>query len=155
MIEFKFEYDGKIDTMADRVTTAVTKKLAELTIRMYEKVIENVSGKLLQKQSGQLLSSIDLNFGFDGNTKVGEVLVSPATPKAWALEKGGEDFYTIIPTKTDLLHWFRDDKHHFAKEVLHPPSKEYAYLRTALEEIQGVALEELQEVVQAALNGTA
>jgi hypothetical protein len=153
VFEIKFDYDSRLDTLDEAIIVAVTKKLANLTIRMYEKVIENVSGKILNKQSGQLASSINLNFGFDGNTRMGEVFVDPASPKAWALEKGGERSYTIVPTKAEMLHWFRDEKHHFAKEVLHPPSKEYAYLRLAMEEMAPLVPTEMAEAIQAVLDG--
>lgn len=154
MFDIKFEYDSRLDTLDEAIITAVTKKLAELTIKMYEKVIENVSGKILQKQSGQLAGSVNLNFGFDGGTRIGEVFIDPASPKAWALEKGGTQYYDIRPTKAQFLHFFtKSGAEVFTKYVSHPPSREFAYLRTALDEMRPLVQPGLAEAVQAILDG--
>ena len=155
MFDIKFDYDSRLDTMDEAIIIAVTKKLADLTIQMYQKVMENVSGKILQKQSGQLASSINLNFGFDGNTRIGEVFVEPASPKAWALEKGGEKSYIITPVKAQVLHffWTKIGQEVWLKSVDHPPSREFAYLRLALEEMQDIVPTGMREAIQGVLDG--
>ena len=155
MLEITFTYDGKLDDMEHTLWGAVAAKVEQLTNLMRDKVVENVSGKILQKQSGQLADSIQVRFEYGETFVRGSVFPEPASPKAWALEKGGEEFYSIVPVKARLLSWVNKggDKV-FAKQVNHPPSKAFRYLGEAFDEVKAVALDELAAVVQATLDGT-
>jgi len=155
MLELTFTYDGKLDDMEHTLWAAVAAKVEQLTNLMHEKVVENVSGKILQKKSGQLAESIQQRFEYGAEVVRGSVFPEPASPKAWALEKGGEEFYSILPVKARLLHWIdKGGDKVFAKQVSHPPSKAFHYLGEAFDEIKAVALDELATTVQAALDGT-
>lgn len=154
MLEITFTYDGKLDNMEHTLWAAVSAKVEQLTKAMHDKVIENVSGKILQKKSGQLAESIQMRFEYGAELVRGSVFPEPASPKAWALEKGGEEFYSIVPVKARLLHWIdKGGEKVFAKEVNHPPSKAFRYLGEAFDEIKAVALDELAATVQATLDG--
>jgi len=109
-------------------------RLADL---LYTKVIENLSGKVLQSKTGELKGSISKEVYHSGYEFIAFVGPVPATAKAFALEYGGKDYYMIYPSKAQVLAWIADDGDYvFAKRVAHPPSKEYAYLRSALEEVR-------------------
>ena len=155
MLELTFTYDGKLDNMEHTLWAAVAAKVEQLTNLMHEKVVENVSGKILQKQSGQLAESIQVRFEYGEAVVRGSVFPEPASPKAWALEKGGEAFYSIVPVKARLLHWIdKGGDKVFAKQVNHPPSKAFRYLGEAFDEVAAVAMDELAATVQATLDGT-
>lgn len=154
MLKIEFVYDSRLDGLEEKIRQAVGDKLKELTRQLYDKVIENVSGRILQKQSGELLASIQKQMFLTGEVMEGTVFVEPETPKAWALEKGGVRAYDIYPTKATMLHWIsKDGKHRFAKHVLHPPSAEFAYLRTALEEMAPIIPEEFTRAISDAIAG--
>ncbi len=154
-LEIAFTYDGKLDDMEHTLWGAVSAKLEQLTTLMRDKVVENVSGKILQKKTGQLAESIQQRFEYSDNFVRGSVFPEPASPKAWALEKGGEEFYSIVPVKGRLLRWLdKDGAKIFAKQVNHPPSRPFRYLGEAFDEIKAVAVEELGGVVQASLDGS-
>ena len=51
------------------------------------------------------------------------------------------------------LMWVQDGAAHFAKIVHHPPSKEFAYMRTSLDEIEDTAMTWLSETLNHILSG--
>jgi hypothetical protein len=156
MISIDFSYDGKLDGMDEAIKLAIAKKLTELTTILHSKVVENVSGKILQKQSGQLASSIRQEVDVGTNPMVGLVFPDPADDKAWALERGGKGYYDIVASKAQLLHFFtKGGVEVFTKSVHHPPSREFAYLRTALEEMTELVPQGFAEAIQTVLAGNA
>jgi hypothetical protein len=106
-------------------------------LELYAKVRANVDGAILARRSGQLANSIRVSSRQEGNDYVGSVYVDPATPKAFALEFGGTKDYIITAlTKPNLMFfWEREERWFVGPMVNHPPSKEYAYLRSALEDV--------------------
>lgn len=155
MLNIDFSYDSNLDGLDERVKLAIAKKLLSLTTLMHDKVIENISGKILQQKTGQLISSIQQRTDTNSNPMVGEVYVEPATAKAWALEKGGEREYQILPTKAEVLRFYWDKIGQVVSfhSVNHPPSREFAYLKAALLEMETLAPEGLQAAIDEALEG--
>jgi hypothetical protein len=154
MFTVNFEYDGKLDGLDEKIRVAVAAKLTELTGILHNKVIENISGKILQKQSGQLAGSIQQSVDTSNEPMIGFVFPEPASPKAWALEKGGESYYPITPTKAAVLRFIaKSGETVFAKSVNHPPSKEFAYLRLALEEMEPIIPAEFRDAIAEAIAG--
>jgi hypothetical protein len=150
MLQFEFKYNsdhfGNLDS---KIRAAIAAKLLYLTDMMYNKVMENVEGKILQKRTGQLAESIHKATRTSDNPMVGEVFVDPATPKAWALERGGERYYPIVPVKARMLHFFaKDGTEIFTDFVDHPPSKDFRYLSTALEEMSPIISQEMQQAIE-------
>lgn len=155
MLNIKVDYDGRLDDMDVRIWAAVVAKVTNLTQQMYEQVLENLSGKILQVKSGQLLGSIRQTVDAASDTVTGVVGPEPSTPKAAALELGGNRSYTILPTKGTVLkfYWDKMGSTVFFPSVNHPPSKEYAYLRTVMEEMSGIAPEEVRLAMQSVIDG--
>jgi hypothetical protein len=154
MFEVNFEYDGSLEGLDEELKVAIAAKLTELTNVLYDKVIDNVSGKILKKQTGELASSIRQEVDTEADVMIGTVFPSPASAKAWALEKGGEKSYVIVPTKATILKFFWDKVGQtvFFTSVNHPPSKEFAYLRLALEEMETLVPDGFREAIQTVLD---
>ncbi len=152
MFTVNFEYDGKLDGLDEKIRLAVANKLIELTAILYNKVLTNVSGKILNKQTGQLAGSIEWNYDTSDNPMYGIVFPQPASSKAWALEKGGEKAYDIVPTKASALRFIsKSGETVFTKHVLHPPSKEFRYLREALAEMEPIIPAQFLEAIAEAI----
>jgi hypothetical protein len=143
-------WDINLDNLDENFREAINEKFSQLVNQLYDKVVENVSGKILQKQSGELAGQIVQEIDVETEVLFGFVGVNPESPKAFALEYGGKNYYTILPDKAKVLHWFRNGEHNFRKKVLHPPSKEYRYLRQAGDEMAPIISKEMNEAVVAA-----
>lgn len=155
MLEVSFDFDERLDGLDEAIFGAVAKKMIALTQELYEKVVENLSGKILQQKSGELVGSVRQSVDVAADPMTGSVYMEPASPKAWALERGGEREYLIVPTKANILrfYWDKVGQTVFFPSVNHPPSREFAYLRTALEELRPRFAEGVQEVIQDVIDG--
>jgi len=133
-LEFRF---AEFRQLPEEVRHVMSEKIIDQTYAVYRKVLENVQGKILQEKTGQLAQSIRIKTGQQGRDYVGEVFVDPETPKALALEYGGKDYYSIYPVNKQMLHfyWEKIGMWVYLDYVNHPPSKEFAYLRSALHEV--------------------
>jgi hypothetical protein len=156
MLEIRLEGIPRLDSLGRKLRVLAFRKLNELTDLLEQKVLENLSGKILQKQSGELFDSVKKTVEQAGDFMTGRVFISPETTKAIVLEKGGEHSYMILPTKQEVLKFIaKDSDTVFAKQVFHPPSKEFAYLRSAIEEMAPLVPVEYQEAIEAMLSGGA
>lgn len=128
-----------LDDLDERMKRAISRKMTQLTNLMYQKVIDNLSGKILQTKSGQLVGSVyKQRDRMSGGVITGHVGIEPETPKAWALEKGGRDFYPITPKSASVLkfYWDKVGETVYLHYVNHPPSRQFGYLSDALEEMR-------------------
>lgn len=140
-------FGEKLYGLSDRVRAKWNAKLETVAKLLYEKVIENLEGKILQPRSRQLVDSVDLEIFTSGYDFVAFVGPVPATPKAAALEFGGEGDYVIPVGPKGVLA--NPQTGFFSKhDVVHPPSKEYAYLRTALRDIENLIPDEFETIFQ-------
>lgn len=154
MLEVSIEGVTRLDSLGRRLRVATEKKMIELTGVLYEKVQENLSGKVLQKRSGELSGSIRQVNEVHDDFYVGSVFPSPATDKAWALEKGGKGYYEIVATKAQMLKFVtKSGETLFRKRVNHPPSKEFGYLRLALAETEETVPQGFRDYIQTVLDG--
>jgi hypothetical protein len=155
MLEVTFEHDTKLDGLDEAIQNAVIKKMTALTQELYEKVMENVSGQILQQKTGELAGSIRQMLDAVADPMEGSVYVEPASPKAWALEKGGEREYMILPSKGTMLkfYWDKIGQIAFLPSVNHPPSREFAFLRTALEAMRPRFAEGFKEIIDDVMSG--
>jgi hypothetical protein len=154
MLEVGFEGLNRIDAIGRKLRVATEKTMINLTDVLYAKVMENVSGKILQKQTGQLAGSIGKSYEAENDFYVGSVFVSPTTDKAWVLEKGGSSYYPIVATKASVLAFYtKSGEKVFRKSVMHPPSKKFAYLLEALEEMNELVPKGFRESIQAVIDG--
>jgi hypothetical protein len=138
-----------------RLTAALAAKTEKLTEVVYTKVRENLSGKILQTKSGQLLGSVQTKTDTAAFPMTGDVFMDPATPKAGALEHGGRGDYPIVATKATVLAYIAEGgAKRFAKRVTHPPSKAFGYLRSVFEEMQTTVADEYRSTIEEVINGS-
>jgi hypothetical protein len=154
MFTIDFKYDGRLEGLDEEIKAAVAVKLNQLTDVLYSKVIENLSGKVLQKRTGALLDSIRREVDVGDNPMIGTVFPEPADAKAWALELGGEREYAILPTKASVLafFWEKEGRQVFLPSVNHPPSRAFRYLGIALDEMEALVPEGFREALDEVLS---
>jgi len=135
----------------DRINSIAMNKITDA---LYEMVVENLSGKILQAKSGQLLRSVKKTLPemVEEGFIQGSVVIEPATAKAYALEYGGKKPYPIPKgLRKTLMGNLEEDFGPVKKVYAHPPSKAYGYLSTAAEEIEpeliGTWVEVFQEIL--------
>lgn len=143
-----------LDGLDERVRIAVQKKFEYLADLLFDKVMENVTGRILQSKSGQLAESIKKEVHAEANPMYAIVGPKPATPKAWALEKGGREDYPIFPIKAMALHFFWEK---MGEEVFmsyvpeHPPASPYRYLGRAYETVRRQAPQAMKDAIEEAM----
>jgi len=128
-------FGEKIYGLSNRIRSKWNQRLEATAHLLKEKVLQNLDGKILHKRSGQLYESIHEETYASGYDFIAFVGPIPASPKAFALEYGGKGDY-IIPVGPKGFLASKDGDFFSKRDVIHPPSKEYAYLRTAMEEIE-------------------
>ena len=133
-VEYRF---AELRQLPEEMRDVMREKIIDQTLAVYNKVRENLSGKILQIKSGQLLDSLQISSRQEGRDYVGTVFIEPVTPKALALEYGGKGDYIIeAMNKPNLIFWWEREARWFVGPMVnHPPSKEFAYLRSAMEEV--------------------
>lgn len=152
MLEVTWAWNGSLDNADGVIQKAIDAKLAELTGKLHGKVLDNLSGKILHKQTGQLFDSIRAKVEFNDGQSVGDVYVEPATEKAFALEKGGKGPYPIVPIKATVLRFYaKSGDLVFASYVKHPPSEAFHYLGEAFDEIAPIVPEEFNRALTEAI----
>jgi hypothetical protein len=128
------DFFTKLKGYTARTQAKYNTELDRITDLVLTKVIENLSGKILQSKTGELVGSISKETHHSGYDFIGFVGPVPATPKAWALEFGGKHSY-LIPLGDKGVLANKDEQFFSKRAVIHPPSKEYAYLRSALDDV--------------------
>lgn len=154
MFVITFESNVPSD-LAQEFRSALEVKFTQLAKQLYDKVMENVSGKILEQRTGELAGSIRQLTDISGDFMTTILGPVPETPKAFALEYGGSEFYPIFPSKAKVLHffWSKIGQEVWLPSVNHPPSREFAYMRSALAELEGAATEEMRETAARVLGG--
>jgi hypothetical protein len=156
MLGVNYTVPPNLEDLDGRIKAAVVSKLIELTQVMFDKVQENLNGKILQKQTGQLASSMQQTVEIRENVSTGAVFPEPASPKAWALEKGGKGYYEIYPTKAAVLSWVgKEGGRVFRASVNHPPSKDFRYMELALDEMRELVPAGFEAAIQEVLDSRA
>ena len=153
LLDISLDMAGSLENLEPEFKKAVEDKFNELGQKLYDKVVENLSGKILRQKSTQLVASIYKELDVHGNTLTALVGVNPETPKAWALEYGGLKNYPIFASKAQVLrfYWEKVGAVVFFPYVDHPPSQEFRFLRSALADVQETATEEMGEAIGKAL----
>jgi hypothetical protein len=145
-----------LDDLDERMRRAISRKMTQLTDLLYDKVIENLSGRVLQQKSGELIETVRKQRDrMSGGVINASVFMSPESPKAWALEVGGKGYYPIVPTKASILkfYWEKVGQIVYLHSVNHPPSRAFGYLRLAAEEVEPLIPEKFSDLVQLMIAG--
>lgn len=124
----------KWTSLPQRFKAALAAKMDILAKALEDKVIENLSGKVLQTKSGQLVRSIHREVHVSEYEIIAFVGPIPTSPKAYVQEFGGKGAYLIqVGSKGVLAN--RETGFFSKHDVIHPPLPERSYLRSALLEI--------------------
>ena len=168
------EIAGALAARADALPAALTEAMGLAGESLYEAIMYNMTGGIIQSRTGLLASSVQLSpVTSDGQ----EVSVSCEIPDdgsfehlvGMVLEFGGTHAYEIVPLMDRFAEFlgpsreFGKESMHsaedsialaegrlprslawigegggtvFAKRVNHPPSKEFRYMRTSLEQVR-------------------
>jgi len=138
---------------SDTLKRRVEEKVADLTRRLEARVSEKLSGNVLQRRSGRLLSSITADVRENGSELMGSV-GSANVPYAAILEYGGKtEAHEITAIKTKALRFTSTSGTAFAKSVRHPGSQipRFGYLSSSLSGLEDEVVSELKQVVLDAL----
>lgn len=119
------------------VNIALASRAEELRAKLQDKIVQNLSGDVLNTRSGALLNSIatdveDDGFGFSITAE------STGVPYAAILEYGGKTAaHEIVATKAQALAFMVNGEQRFARRVHHPGSvfKAYRYMAGALDDL--------------------
>ncbi len=146
----------RLDDLPNNVRLALRAKMEELISALREKVVENVSGRVLQARSGALARSIEGGVTTQGDLLIGHVGVAPTDPKveayAMAHEYGGKDYYEIVPVTARMLRFIASGGNVvFTSYVYHPPAQERSFLRLALVESEAEIMAGLGDALDTAL----
>jgi hypothetical protein len=157
MIELSVGFDAlpRLDAIGRRLRVATERQTFRATQLLEYKVLENLTGKILQLKTGQLYDSVRKTLDQNGDVYEGRVFIEPVTDKALALEYGGEGYYPIDPSKGEFLkfYWEKMGSVVLARHVNHPPSKEFMYLRAAMDEAREEIPQGYQNVIMDVVNG--
>jgi len=146
----------KLDKLPERLHEAIRVKLVEGVAELRLKVIENLTGKVLNSKSGRLVESLVSGVEELGSTLIGFVAIESADAKvkayAEAHEYGGKGSYEIVPIQKKILRFIgKSGDIIFAPYVYHPPAAERSYLRSALWEMAPEIEEQINAAIQAEL----
>jgi hypothetical protein len=129
------------------VRAAVEVKFAELMDELYQKVLENLSGKILQVKSGRLRESIMKEIDTKSDPMYGIIAPDPEDGKARALELGGQGYYPILGKPYLAFPWEEQGRDVVVQSVSHPPSRRFAYMSSAYDEMEEIFAEKLLEAI--------
>ncbi len=142
-----------VDLDTDAVAAALADKADLLRQELEAEVKANLSGAILKTRSGALLGSISSDLENDGSSFTATV-ASDDVPYAGILEYGGKTAaHDIMPSNAKALAFIAGGAQRFAKIVHHPGStiRAFAYMGSALDELQSEIQDGLKEAVLEAL----
>lgn len=152
------ELVANLERLPQKLHEAVRLKMDEEVSALRLKVLENLSGKVLNSKSGALASALVSGVDEIGtNLLVGFVAIESSDTKvmayAHAHEYGGKGFYEIIPVQKLILRFeSKSGEIVFAPYVFHPPQAERSYLRSALHEMAPEIENQINLAIQAQLD---
>lgn len=134
----------RLQARSDSLTTALEARMTVLGEKLKERIVQKVSGEVLQRESGELADSFRVDPPVVDDTGV-SVSVSTDVPYARLHEYGGGST-DIVPTTKKALHFLlTGGKEQFATHV--KPVPERPFMRPALEEMKNEIEFELREVL--------
>jgi hypothetical protein len=141
-VQFEFVGDtaveAKLAALPARIHLAVLRVMTKLGLQLHAAVVENLSGKVLNRRTGKLASSQNLQTVDTAAQITSSVGFNQATvPYGKPHEYGVPHSWIIEPVRAKALRFKPSGggKFIFAKRVVHPPLKERSFLRSALKDL--------------------
>lgn len=133
-----------------RVVSVLRTKLDGLLFQLQAYVVgQKLSGQVLHRRTGILSSSVRvIPASFQGTKIVGAIEAGgSAAMYARVHEYGGTSAYEIIATKARALRFISHGKTIYAHGIMHPPARQRAFMRPALDENKEMIKSELQDAL--------
>ena len=149
------------DRMPANLRTAIRGATVTMTKQLAARVRENLSGRVLQRRSGDLYNSIRVELVENPDKVYGRVYVDPTSPAA--KYAAAHEFgvvtkpHVILPRNASVLSFMWNGKRVFFKKVNHPGSKipERSYMRSALEAMRDQIVAKYSAIAAEALKSQA
>ena len=123
----------------------------ELGDKLYELVIGNLTGRVLQARTGKLASSVELEAAAFIGAVCQTAVAIPEGSDSWLIgmvhEYGGLGWYSIDPVNAQVLAWMGPEGMVFARHVNHPPAEERSFMRSALAWMEADAVDQIKTTI--------
>ena len=145
------EASADLQNKKGMLETALLATVGELGDKLYELVIGNLSGTVLQSRTGKLASAVMIEAAaFIGQVCQTAVAI-PEDSEEWLIgmvhEYGGLGWYIIEPVNATVLAWMGPEGMVFARRVNHPPAEERSYMRSALAWMEADAVDQIKTTI--------
>lgn len=148
----QLKFDKNLTSMDAKFQEALKEKFVYAVNLMQDRLVENVTGRILNKRTGALLAKIEASKELKITSKqlYAFVGVKDAGKKEKTLEFGGRKAYAIFPVRARALRWIDEAgvKQFRAYVLHHPPLKAFGYLRDVEEEIGPILMYELEDMLK-------
>jgi len=154
-VNLNVEYEGALANLRSKkrlLEEALLATVQDLGAQLLTLVQGNLSGAVLQSQTGVLLSAVEQQAAAFVEsvcqTSVGIADDSPEWIIGMTHEYGGTGWYDIYPINGKALAFMgQAGETVFARHVNHPPAAERSWLRSALADIEAIAVEEIKTTI--------
>lgn len=128
-----------LDKMPKKLQERLNTEMKTIADMLYERVVENLSGKILRIKSGQLVNSIVEDVTTTLFETTATIRPVPVTAKSLALEFGSREYQIEAKNYPYLVFfWEKENKWMRIKRVTHPQMKGFFYLREAFEALEPI-----------------
>ena len=154
-INLNVEYEGAIAELRRKKRTleeALLATIGDLGAQLLALVQGNLSGEVLQTQTGVLLASVEMQAAAFVDGVCGTSVGIPDEDPSWLVgmvhEYGGISWYDIYPVDAKALAFLGPaGETIFTRHVHHPPAVERSWLRSALADIEADAVEQIKTTI--------
>jgi hypothetical protein len=157
-VNLNIEYEGALERLRSKkelLNEALLETIGDLTTQLYELVEANLSGGVLERQTGALAQAVEVQAAaFVGAVCQSSVFIDESSEQ-WIIgmthEYGGLGYYIILPKEASVLAWEGPEGMIFAHKVNHPPAKQRSFLNSALAEMEGQIVDEIKTTIAAVM----
>jgi hypothetical protein len=154
LVNLKIEWEDAAANLREKgelLQEALLAAMGELGDKLWELVIGNLSGAILQTRSGKLVSAVELEAAAFVGSVCGVAVEIPEDSPEWIIgmahEYGGTGVYPIDPVNAQILAWMGPEGAVFAHHVEHPPALERAPFRSALALMEIDAVDQIKTTI--------
>lgn len=158
LVNLNIEYEGALENLRAKrqlLNEALLATVGDLTNQLYARIEENLSGGVLERQTGKLASAVQIQAAeFVGTVCQSQVFIDEESPEwiiGMAHEYGGTGYYLIVPKEATVLAWEGPEGMIFGKKVNHPPAQERSFIRSALADMEAHIVDEIKTTIAGVL----
>lgn len=158
-VNLSIEYEGALANLRTKkrlLDEALLATIQDLGTQLLTMVQGNLSGEVLESRTGVLLSAVAQQAAefveAVCQTSVGIDDDDPSWIVGMTHEYGGNDWYDIYPINGKALAFLGEaGETTFARHVHHPPAQERSWLRSALDDIEADAVDQIKTTIAGVL----